>query len=334
MTYQNPNAPDDGRQVGFIQGVGRIWQTLSLSSGTYTLSFQAAQGGNNTGNQQVRVTLRPEGAVASVKTFLWCGTRIWEERDGTGATVTRRFFHEGEQRIGGSDAGNYYYSRDHLGSVREVTNSSGALKAVYDYDLYGKQTVYAVSGSNLSVDFGYTGQYFHAPSGLNLALYRAYNPELGRWISRDPLRNAEMSQGPNLYAYVSNDPINRMDLLGLSDSRSHRGGCCNSSTNLEWALVSENNQARWRLLMPGECVGGWWTSTDCEGMTCGKGFYKVWAPETYLGSAVCRTPGCDSFPYSRRRSTPDQEGPNAESPDYITSGGVGNTPLGYQYAPR
>jgi len=41
--------------------------------------------------------------------------------------VTKRFFAEGEKRIGGSDAGNYFYSRDHLGSIREVTDSTGAL---------------------------------------------------------------------------------------------------------------------------------------------------------------------------------------------------------------
>ena len=46
-------------------------------------------------------------------------------------------------------------------------------------------------------------------SEISLALthFRAYDPELGRWLSRDPLRNAEMKQGPNLYAYVRNDPV-------------------------------------------------------------------------------------------------------------------------------
>lgn len=42
-----------------------------------------------------------------------------------------------------------------------------------------------------------------------------YDPTIGRWLSRDPLANAEMSQGPNLYGYVGNDPVNRIDPLGL-----------------------------------------------------------------------------------------------------------------------
>jgi len=207
----NPPAPD-GRQVAFLDSYATIWQTLTLPAGTYTLSFQAAQAVNwNYGpNQQFRVTVR--GADVNVKTFVWCGNTICEERDAAGSTTTKRFFAEGEQRVAGPDAGNYYYSRDHLGSIREVTDSSGHLVTQLDYDAWGNEAV--VSGT-MTVDFGFTGHYFHQPSGLNLSKYRAYNPALGRWISRDPLENAEMSQGPNLYAYVKNDPINSLDLLGL-----------------------------------------------------------------------------------------------------------------------
>ena len=45
-------------------------------------------------------------------------------------------------------------------------------------------------------------------------MYRAYNPTLGRWISRDPI--GELSpDGPNLYGYVRNDPARLRDPRGL-----------------------------------------------------------------------------------------------------------------------
>jgi uncharacterized protein RhaS with RHS repeats len=97
----------------------------------------------------------------------------------------------------------------------------------------------------------------HPRSGLNLTLYRAYNPSIGRWLSRDPLEELftqiQLRQIPagvfaintvslgdyqrfafsqtsnsNLYAYVGNDPvlfaINTKDCLGfLSAVDSHMG---------------------------------------------------------------------------------------------------------------
>ena len=63
----------------------------------------------------------------SVKRFVWCGMERAEERDAAG-NVTRRFFAQGEQ-VGGVD---YFYTFDHLGSVREMTDQNGAMRARYD----------------------------------------------------------------------------------------------------------------------------------------------------------------------------------------------------------
>lgn len=142
--------------------------------------------------------------VTSLKRFVWCGLERCEERDASGA-VTRRFFPQGEQ-INGV---NYFYALDHLGSVREMTDSTGAVHARYDYDPYGVRTKLA---GDLEASAGFTGHYFHAPSGLHLTLFRAYDAQTARWLSRDPLGEEE---GMNLYAYVGGDPVNGVDPLGL-----------------------------------------------------------------------------------------------------------------------
>ncbi len=77
-------------------------------------------------------------------------------------------------------------------------------------DPYGRRSL--VSGADLA-DFGFTGHYVHKPSGLHLALYRAYDANLGRWLSRDPIG---IRGGLNLYRYVRNDPVNWIDPLGLA----------------------------------------------------------------------------------------------------------------------
>jgi len=152
------------------------------------------------------------GIEVSSRKLLWCDNELCEERDGTGATVTRRYFDQGMLIESGPQAGAYYCSRDHLGSVRELTDSGGNLRARYAYDPYGRQTRIA---GDVTSDFGFAGMFTLREAGLASTRFRAYDPDLGRWLSRDPLDRAELSEGPNLYTYVGDDPVNRLDPLGL-----------------------------------------------------------------------------------------------------------------------
>ena len=156
--------------------------------------------------------LLTNGSQASLRRFVWCGNEICEERDGSG-TVTKRFFNQGVKIESGPDTGTYFYTRDHLGSIRELTDSSGGVRARYSYDPFGRRT--RVAG-DIEADFGFAGMILATEASLYLATFRIYDPELGRWLSRDPLPGAEMEEGPNLYAYVGNNPLNLVDPLGLS----------------------------------------------------------------------------------------------------------------------
>jgi RHS repeat-associated protein len=159
-------------------------------------------------DRRARIIEKENGLVVADNHFLWCGNELCEERDATGAGVVRRFFPQGESLVGAGST-NLFYTRDHLGSIRETLDSSGTIRARYDYDPYGQQTVLI---ENPAPSFAYTGLFQHKPSGLDLAVYRGFVPGLGRWLNRDPIAEAG---GLNLYDYVKNDPIRFIDPLGL-----------------------------------------------------------------------------------------------------------------------
>jgi len=156
-----------------------------------------------------RITEMDSGNITAEKQFLWCDNELCEERDASGASVIKRFFGQGEQRFAGNDAGPYFYARDHLGSVRELTDASGTVRARYNYDVWGYRTKLA---GNLDCDFGFTGFYFHSQSELNFSQTRAYASQLGKWINRDLIAE---TGGLNLYEYVGNSVSNRIDPSGL-----------------------------------------------------------------------------------------------------------------------
>ena len=146
-------------------------------------------------------------------------------RDTTGHTLTKQFYDLGEQ-INGA---NYYYSKDFLGSVRELTVSSGVVQANYDYDIYGRQVKLL---GDVDSDFGYTGFYIEKAVCLDLTWYRAYDAEKGRWLSRDPL--AEKA-GMNLYEYVKDDPLLFVDPDGRGNIAA--GACELIFIGIAWTLV-------------------------------------------------------------------------------------------------
>ncbi len=180
-------------------------------------------------SRRVRVVEKTDSTITSTKNLLWVARDVAEERDASN-NVVRRFYPQGEQISGAS----YYYTRDHLGSIRELTDSSAAIRGRYDYDPYGYRT--KVSG-DLDAEFGYTAHYFHQPSGLSLAIYRAYDAPSGRWLSRDPIEEAG---GLNLYEYVSNKAVRYSDPSGL-EPQTPQPPICNPSYWNDPNRIEDNN---------------------------------------------------------------------------------------------
>jgi RHS repeat-associated protein len=108
--------------------------------------------------------------------------------DGTNVE-SRIYLPEGYETYNTSDPGPQkrtfaWYIKDQLGSVRRVW-ANGAFSADYQFDPFGNRT--KISGTGPDSDVGLAGYFYHAPTGLQFAMHRVYNAQLGRWLTRDPI---------------------------------------------------------------------------------------------------------------------------------------------------
>ena len=184
---------------GNLTGDGTLTFTWDAENGLLSVSIgtKASEFTYDGLDRRVRIVEKDAGVTTSDRHLVWCEFVLCEERDATGASVTKRFFDERVQHRGSS----YFYSVDHLGSVRELADNGGTVRARYDYDAWGRRT--KVAGET-DADIGFTGHYEHAPSGLTLAQYRAYDANSGRWISEDPIG---LFGGLDKYTYVDGNPL-------------------------------------------------------------------------------------------------------------------------------
>ena len=107
----------------------------------------------------------------------------------------------------------YYYSRNQQYSITALTDSSGNIVERYRYDAYGNTVILSPTGevldqSSVGNVFMYTGRYNHPEIGLMYFRARYYSPQLGQFISRDPLGYVDgMSQYRAYFVPGGMDPF-------------------------------------------------------------------------------------------------------------------------------
>lgn len=183
----------------------RLNRLTRVSRNVQTIDYQYNAFDERVG---IKKQLRP------LRRFLWVnGNHPAMELSDRGQAVAS-FFADGERRFASNGSTtDYLHTKDHLGSIRDVVRvGDGQVVARCDYSPFGQRTI--LSRQNFDTEWGFTGHFHNEDSGLILTKYRAYSPDLGRWLSPDPLGEGVNAIG-NLYNYVGNDPINAWDLLGL-----------------------------------------------------------------------------------------------------------------------
>ncbi len=104
-----------------------------------------------------------------------------------------------------------YYTHDALKNTTALFGIKAGRRALYEYGPYGSAVKMEGNAAELN-PFRFSSEYADDELGLVYYNYRYYNPEDGRWLSRDIL--GEMYTQNN-YAFMKNHAIFRFDLLGM-----------------------------------------------------------------------------------------------------------------------
>ncbi|MBU7028772.1 MAG: exo-alpha-sialidase, partial [Theionarchaea archaeon] len=142
--------------------------------------------------------------------YVYSGTNvIYEKNLGTGQEATYIYGPTGRiaKKVNGLTD---YYHTDHLGSTRLITDESGNTVTDVTYTPFGESVVngeedhYLYTGKEKDLEDLY---YYGA---------RYYDPEIGRFTTRDPLKGKiESPQTLNRYTYCLNNPLKYIDPLGM-----------------------------------------------------------------------------------------------------------------------
>ncbi|SEU11818.1 RHS repeat-associated core domain-containing protein, partial [Pseudomonas graminis] len=142
------------------------------------------------------------------KHFLWQGLRMLREETpwqsslyiyepGSYAPLARVDQSEGE-----AERTLYYFHTDQIGTPLEMTDVDGQIVWQATYKAWGEVESLAVSEVEQNLRF--QGQYFDDETGLHYNTFRYYDPEVGQFITQDPIG---LAGGYNLYRYAPNPNI-------------------------------------------------------------------------------------------------------------------------------
>lgn len=147
--------------------------------------------------------------------------RIAAELVGPSGNLGKRFIYGSKSNIPDyyvSSGQTYRVISDNLGSPRLVIRvSDGLLVSWVDHDEFGR----VLTSSNMSIPFGFAGGFYDGKTPLVRFGARDYDPETGRWTSKDPILFG--GREINLYGYSFMDPVNFIDPTGLDACGMNQG---------------------------------------------------------------------------------------------------------------
>jgi len=219
---KTPSHDFDGNMTGNGNGWTYTWDAenrlATATNGTQTLQFTY-----DYLSRRVEKKVLSGETVVKDERFVYDGFQQIEKLDAANSNaILQKFVWLNQRLLGVTDAStstSYYAMQDANKNITELLDGSGNVAAHYEYSPFGKVTV--SNGAYASANpFRFSSEYADDETGLVYYNFRYYAPELGRWLSKEPLEELGSS---NLYSYVGNRSINTWDMEGL-DAADIAGG--------------------------------------------------------------------------------------------------------------
>jgi RHS repeat-associated protein len=208
---------DDANRLTSVNGVTYTWDNNGnlLNDGVNTYTYNAANQLKTMTSPSVNASYAYNGMGDRLQQVHNGGTTNFMMDYNAGLTQvlndgTNNYIY-GNGRIAQVNTGTEYFLGDALGSVRQLTNSSGAITYASAYDPYGVTTQ---THGAAQTTYGFTGEY--TSNDLVYLRARMYAPGMGRFLTRDTWDgNVNQPMSFNRWNYVYANPTNLTDPSGL-----------------------------------------------------------------------------------------------------------------------
>ncbi|MFH1009994.1 MAG: RHS repeat-associated core domain-containing protein [bacterium] len=244
----NGNLTNDSQFAYVWDDADRLKEVRSLESGQPVMNCRY----DGLGRRRERVVWN--NGAGSTNHYIYNSWLVLAVLDGS-TNVLETYTHgpdlsgtiDGAGGIGGiiacEDAGQWsYFHCDGNGNVVTITDTNQNIVTSIEYGPFGALMTH--SGS-YQPRYRFSSKEWDELVGLYYYGYRYYCPEIGRWLSRDPI---EEEGGENLYSAIHNNPVNSGDILGLiTYSYISRGSYGATTPNFAPPQCAKQDPCEWIL---------------------------------------------------------------------------------------
>ncbi|MDB6110873.1 MAG: type secretion protein Rhs [Pedosphaera sp.] len=261
------NLTSDGRWTNRWDAENRLISMESLTNTPAPSKLRLTFAYDSHGRRITKAVEALSGATWNMvlsNKFVYDGWNLVAELNGTNNAAIRSYMWgmdvsgsmQGAGGVGGllaiaSPVSAQFTCFDGNGNIAALVDpTSGAISGQYEYGPFG-ELLHGNDSITRNNPFRFSTKYQDEESAFLYYGYRYYCPLTGSWLSRDP---SEERGGENLYGFVGNNGVDKVDVLGLeptyADDKHYGGGACNPrspcSQNLE-RLIGWTREASLRF---------------------------------------------------------------------------------------